>query len=316
MAIKVGFIGLGAMGLPMASNVQRKGFDVTVFDIDATRMAKVAELGAKQAASAGEAARGQDIVITVLPATQHVEAVVLGEDGVLAHIDAGAVLVDLSTIDAKGTDRVAAACAAKGIAFADAPIGRLALHAERGESLFMVGTDDATFEQIEPVLRAMGTDIFRCGGPGMGSRMKVINNFMLLSTAQIVAEALALGTKLGLDIQTMHDVTGATTARNGQLHVLMANKVLKGDVTPGFTIDLAFKDMTLAINAAAENRVGLPVGSAAHAVFGGARATDYAAKDYSALLAYACENAVVETPLLDLVLAHRTSAQCATGLPP
>ncbi len=110
---------------------------------------------------------------------------------------------------------------------------------------------------------------------------------------------MELDTKLGLDIQTMHDVTGATTARNGQLHVLTANKVLKGDVTPGFTIDLAFKDMTLAINAAAENRVGLPVGSAAHAVFGGARATDYAANDYWALLAYACENAGVETPRLD-----------------
>jgi 4-hydroxybutyrate dehydrogenase/sulfolactaldehyde 3-reductase len=299
MTTKVGFIGLGAMGLPMASNVQRKGFEVTVFDIDPAKMAKVAELGAKQAASAGEAARGQDIVITVLPATPHVEAVVLGEDGVLANIPDNAVLVDLSTIDAKGTDRVAAACAAKGIAFADAPIGRLSIHAERGESLFMVGADDATFARIEPVLRAMGTDIFRCGAPGMGSRMKVINNVMLLSTAQIVAESIALGTKLGLDMQVMHDVTGATTARNGQLHVLMVNKVLKGDVTPGFTIDLAFKDMTLAINAAAENRVGLPVVSAAHAVFGGARAGEYATKDYSALLAYACENAGVETPRLD-----------------
>ncbi len=94
-------------------------------------------------------------------------------------------------------------------------------------------------------------------------------------------------------------LTGDWSGARTRLHVLMANKVLKCDVTPGFTIDLAFKDMTLAINAAAENRVGLPVGSAAHAVFGGARATDYAAKDYSALLAYACENAGVETPRLD-----------------
>jgi 4-hydroxybutyrate dehydrogenase/sulfolactaldehyde 3-reductase len=296
---KIGFIGLGAMGLPMASNLQRKGFDVTVFDIDAGKMAKVVALGAKQVGSAGEAARGQEVVITVLPATHHVETVVLGLDGALANMDKGGVLIELSTIDAKGTDRIAAACAAKGIAFADAPIGRLALHAERGESLFMVGADDATFLAIEPVLRAMGTDIFRCGGPGMGSRMKLVNNFMLLSTAQIVAESLALGTKLGLDIQTMHDVTGATTARNGQFHVLMVNKVLRGDVTPGFTIDLAFKDMTLAINAAAEYRVGLPVGSAAHAVFGTARAGDYATRDYSALLTYACENAGVETPRLD-----------------
>ena len=92
-------------------------------------------------------------------------------------------------------------------------------------------------------------------------------------------------------MQTMHDVTGGTTARNGQLHVLMVNKVLKGDVVPGFTIDLAFKDLTLAMNAAADNRVGLPMGAAAHAVFGGARATGYATKDYSALLELACERA-------------------------
>lgn len=299
MTSKIGFIGLGAMGLPMSSNLQRKGFAVTVYDIDEAKMDEVAALGATKAASVAEASRGQDIVITVLPATPHVEAVVLGADGVLANIDAGALLMDLSTIDANGTDRVAAACRARGIAFVDAPIGRLALHAQRGESLFMVGAEDADFARVEPALLAMGTDIFRCGKPGMGSRMKLINNFMLLSTAQIVAEALTLGTKLGLDIQTMHDVTGNTTARNGQFHVLMVNKVLKGDVAPGFTIDLAFKDLTLAMTAAAESRVGLPMGAAAHAVFGGARATDYAAKDYSALLDYACRNAGVETPRMD-----------------
>ena len=109
MTTKIGFIGLGAMGLPMSSNLQRKGFAVTVFDIDADKMDKVAALGAAKAASIAEAVRGQDIVFTVLPATQHVEAVVLGEDGVLAHIDAGTLLVDLSTIDTKGTDRVIAA---------------------------------------------------------------------------------------------------------------------------------------------------------------------------------------------------------------
>ncbi|BBF69691.1 NAD(P)-dependent oxidoreductase [Sphingomonas bisphenolicum] len=299
MTTRIGFIGLGAMGLPMSSNLQRKGFAVTVFDLDPAKMDEVALLGAARAVNIAEATKGQDIVITVLPATPHVEAVVLGDDGVLAHIDDGALLMDMSTIDANGTDRVAAACAARGVGFVDAPIGRLALHAQRGESLFMVGASDADFARVEPALKAMGTDIYRCGAPGMGSRMKLINNFMLLSTAQIVAESIALGTKLGLDIQTMHDVTGGTTARNGQFHILMVNKALKGDVEPGFTIDLAFKDLTLAMNAAAQNRVGLPMGAAAHAVFGGARAKHYASQDYSALLNYACDNAGVETPRMD-----------------
>ena len=298
MGTKVGFIGLGAMGLPMASNLQRKGFELTVFDVDAAKIDKLAELGARKASSLAEASKGVEIVVTMLPATQHVEAVVLGPDGVLANIDQGTILMDMSTIDANGTDRIAKACAEKGIAFTDCPVGRLVLHAERGESLFMVGADDGTFARIEPLLNAMGTAIHRCGPPGMGSRMKVINNVLLLSVAEVCAEAISLGTKLGLDIETMREVTGATTAQNGQFHTLMVNKVLKGDIEPGFTIDLAFKDMGLAMAAAAEQRVGLPVVAAAYAVFGAARATPYASKDYSALLSFACDRAGVETPKL------------------
>lgn len=298
MGTKVGFIGLGAMGLPMASNLQRKGFELTAYDIDAAKVEALAALGAKPASSVAEACRDAEIVVTMLPATPHVEAVVLGADGVLANIRPDAVLMDMSTIDANGTDRIARACAEKNIGFADCPVGRLVMHAERGESLFMVGAEDDVFARIEPLLNAMGTAIHRCGKPGMGSRMKLINNFLLLTVAEVCAEALALGAKLGLDVETMRDVTAATTAQNGQLHTLMVNKVLKGDVTPGFTIDLAFKDMTLAMTAAAEQRIGLPVGAAAHAVYGGARATEYASKDYSALLDYACERAGVTPPRL------------------
>jgi 4-hydroxybutyrate dehydrogenase / sulfolactaldehyde 3-reductase len=234
----------------------------------------------------------------MLPATAHVEAVVLGEGGVLAAMPAGAVLMDMSTIDPSGSDRVAAACAHAGVLFTDCPVGRLVSHAERGESLFMVGAEDETFERVKPLLEAMGTSIHRCGEPGMGSRMKVINNFMLLTTAQVVSEALVLGTKLGLDIEIMKAVTGSTTANNGQFQIALATKVLKGDTAPGFTIDLAFKDMGLAMSAAAEQRVGMPVGAAAYAVFGAARAGDYAKKDYSGLLDYACELAGVSPPRL------------------
>jgi len=297
MATKVGFIGLGAMGLPLAKNLQRKGFAVNAYDIDPARADQIVDLGGSKADSVAQASKGAQIVITCLPATPHVEAVVFGTDGVLAHIDAGALLLEMSTIDANGTDRVSQACAAKGIAFVDSPIGRLVLHAERGVSLFMVGATDANFAIVEPLLNAMGKDIYRCGGEGMGSRMKLVNNFLLLTIAQVSAEAVALGTKLGLDIDTILKVTGGTTAQNGQLHTLMVNKVLKGDTAPGFTIDLAFKDMTLAMTAAAENRIGLPVGASAHAVYGGVRAdADYARKDYSSLLDWACDRAGITPP--------------------
>ena len=295
---KIAFIGLGAMGLPMASNLVRKGFDIIAYDIDAGKLAKLTELGAAEADSASQAAGKADIVITMLPATQHVEAVVLGSGGVLAAMKSDAVLMDMSTIDPKATDNLAAACAANGVRFIDTPVGRLASHAERGESLFMVGGDDHTFGRVEPLLNAMGNSIHRCGSAGMGQRMKVVNNFMLLTTAQVVSEAITLGAKLGLDVDTMKAVTGSTTANNGQFQIALATKVLTGDITPGFTIDLAFKDMTLAINAAAEQRIGLPVGSAAHAVFGAARATALHDKDYSALLEQSCRLAGIETPRL------------------
>lgn len=298
MSKKVGFIGLGAMGAPLAKNLQKKGFDLNVYDIDPAKIEMLTSLGARRAASVAEAAKGAEVVITILPATVHVQSVVFGPDGVLAHIDPGAVLMEMSTIDANATDKIAAACAAQKTGFVDSPVGRLVLHAERGESLFMVGAHDAEFATVAPLLQAMGTAIHRCGGPGMGSRMKVINNFMLLSIAEIVAESVALGSKLGLSAEIMREVTGATTAQNGQFHTLMVNKVLKGDIEPGFTIDLAFKDMSLALNAAAEQRMGLPMGAAALAVYGAARASKYAAKDYSALLSFACDNAGIETPSL------------------
>ena len=266
-------------------------------DIDPSRADTIVALGGHKATTIAEAAQGCDVVITCLPATPHVEAVVLGPDGALARMAPGTLLMDMSTIDANGTDRIAKACAAQGVAFVDSPIGRLVLHAQRGESLFMVGATDTDYDRVEPLLQAMGKDIMRCGGPGMGSRMKLVNNFLLLTIAEVSAEAVALGTRLGLDIDTILKVTGSTTAQNGQLHTLMVNKVLKGDTTPGFTIDLAFKDMTLAMTAAAEYRMGLPVGAAAHAVYGGARAVpEFATKDYSALLEWACRNAGIETP--------------------
>ncbi len=124
---KISFIGLGAMGQPMASNIVRKGTALTVYDIDTARMEPVVALGASAAASVAEAVAGADIVITMLPATQHVEQVVTGPDGVLANLEQGSLVLDMSTIAPTGTDRIAQACAGKGVAFVDAPVGRLAL---------------------------------------------------------------------------------------------------------------------------------------------------------------------------------------------
>lgn len=297
MSRKIAFIGLGAMGQPMAANILRKGTELVVFDTNPARMEPLRDLGATLAASVAEAAEGAQIVITMLPATPHVEQVVLGEGGVADVIAPGGIVMDMSTIAPTGTDRIAAACAARGLVFIDAPVGRLVIHAQRGESLFMVGGEnDQAFEAVRPLLDKMGTTIHRCGPTGSGIRTKLVNNFMILSIAQITAEGLTLAAKLGLDIAMLKEVNAGTSGTNGQFQFNFATKVLAGDTTPGFTIDLAHKDLTLALEAANAVRIGLPAGAAAHAVLGQARAGDYAGKDFTALLDYAADLAGV-TPI-------------------
>lgn len=296
---KTAFIGLGAMGGPMASNVASKQLAITAYDIAPAALARVEEAGATAAKSLVDAASGANIVITMLPATQHVLDALQGPDGILENMAPGGLLIDMSTIAPTGTDKVIEACKAKGIRFIDAPVGRLASHAIAGESLFMVGCDDeADFEEAKPYFDAMGTTIIRCGKAGTGIRVKVVNNFQILSIAQITAEALVLGSKLGLSVEQMKEVNAGTTATNGQMQVNFATKALVGDTEPGFTLDLSFKDLSLAMEAAADFRLGLPVGAAARAVYGAARSGDYAKKDFTALVDYAAELAGIEPPRL------------------
>ena len=148
--------------------------------------------------------------------------------------------------------------AERGIAFVDAPVGRLASHADRGESLFMVGGTPEDFERVRPLLEAMGTTIHHCGPVGSGTRTKLINNYLAVTSCQMNAEALALSQRLGLNLERTLEVIYGTTAFNGQLKIAWPTKVLKGDVSPGFTIDLAHKDLSLVIDAANATRVPMP----------------------------------------------------------
>lgn len=296
---KIAFVGLGAMGGPMASNIARKGIALTVYDIAEARVALAVGAGATAAASLADAVSGAEIVVTMLPATQHVLQVVTGPGGVLEHIAPGGLLIDMSTIAAHGTDRLIEACAEKEIGFIDAPVGRLVMHAVEGKSMFMVGCDnEADFQRAKPLFDAMGTTIIRCGKPGSGIRVKLVNNFQVLSIAEITAEALVLAARLGVDIGVVKEVNAQTTATNGQMQVNFANKSLMGDTEPGFTVDLSHKDMSLALEAAAQHRLGLPVGAAVHAVYGAARSGKYAGRDFSALLDYNADLAGITPPRL------------------
>ena len=297
MGEKVAFIGLGAMGGPMALNIIKKGTNLSVFDIEAEKMEPHIKLGGIAGESIKDTIKDAEIIVTMLPSTENVKSVMTAEDGVLNFVKPNTIVLDMSTIAPTGTDEVYELCKEKNIKFIDAPVGRLVSHAISGDSLFMVGCDDENaFKKVEPLLNAMGTTIIRCGKVGAGIRAKVVNNFQILSIAQITAEALTLAQKIGLDLDTFKEVNAGTTANNGQFHINFLSKVLQNDIEPGFTIDLAHKDMGLAIETANSFRVGLPVGSSVQAVYAQARSGKFAKKDFSALLDYACEIAEVNPP--------------------
>jgi len=294
----VGFIGLGNMGRPMASNLVRKGTDVIVHDINAEPMRVLAGLGARTADSVADVATASDIVFTMLPTTAVVVDVVAGPGGVLAHARKGCIVVDMSTIDPLVTDRLAAEAAERGVGFADAPVGRLASHAERGESLFMVGAATEVFARIKPVLELMGTTIHHCGDAGAGMRTKIVNNYLAIISCQLNAEAVALSQRFGLSLEKTLEVIHGTTATNGQLKIAWPGKVLAGDVAPGFTIDLAHKDLTLIVEAANAVKVPVPIAAVAREAFSAARSSGHGSQDFSAMVDVLCDNAGIARPRL------------------
>lgn len=284
------------MGQPMASNLCRKVAPPLVFDVEPDRVASLEALGARAATNVAAVADEADIVFTMLPTTAVVDEVV--SHGLIPRGRAGQIIVDMSTIDPLVTDRLAAAAAARGLGFVDAPVGRLASHAARGECLFMVGADPTTFARVKPYLDAMGTTVHHCGAVGAGMRTKLVNNYLAIILCQLNAEALALSQRFGLSLERTLDVIHGTTATNGQLKINWPNKVLAGDVQPGFTIDLAHKDLTLILDAANAARVPMPVAAAAREAFSTARSRGHGALDFSAMVDALCESANIEKPRL------------------
>lgn len=274
--MKVGFIGLGRMGFALASHLLRKGVHLSVHDIQSNPVDALVAQGALRATSTRELAASVDVLFTMLPGPKQSRTVILGDGGVLDNLRSGSFLVEMSTIDTDTVDELASASLKRGVHFADAPVGRLAAHADRGESLFMLGATEADRATLEPLLLQMGTTVLHCGDPGSGTRMKLINNLMVLCYCQLNSEALVLANALGLDTHKTFDVLTGTTASNGQLKEKWPVKVLGGDLTPGFDIALGFKDLTLACQAAQSAGISLPMGNLARSMFQLAR---HAGKD-------------------------------------
>lgn len=281
--MRIGFIGLGTMGAPMARNLLRGGFQLAVHDIDRAAVVRLEADGAAPAASPAEAARGADAVITMLPNGEHVEQALFGAAGAAEGAASGTLMIDMSTISPLVTDRIAQRLADRRLAFVDAPVGRSSQHAVEGKLLIMAGGSAADVDRARPILEKLGDTIVHCGPAGSGSRMKIVNNFMSITLNVTTAEALTLAARSGLDPELARTVMLGTVAGQGHMGTTYPAKVLKSDLTPGFMVDLAAKDLDLAL--ALADSLGLPLdtGAAARKAYATAQTENRRRQDWTAI---------------------------------
>ncbi|MFS9382938.1 sulfolactaldehyde 3-reductase [Citrobacter sp. ANG330] len=280
----IAFIGLGQMGAPMASNLLRQGHQLSVFDVNPDAVQRLVDKGAHPARSPAQAAEGAEFVITMLPNGDLVRSVLLGENGVCESLSPQALVIDMSTIHPLQTDKLIADMRAKGFAMMDVPVGRTSDHAVAGTLLLLAGGTPDQVERATPVLMAMGNELINAGGPGMGIRVKLINNYMSIALNALSAEAAVLCEALGLSFDVALQVMSGTPAGKGHFTTSWPNKVLKGDLSPAFMIDLAHKDLGIALDVANQLHVPLPLGAASREVYNQARAAGRGREDWTAIL--------------------------------
>ncbi|WP_449286421.1 3-hydroxyisobutyrate dehydrogenase [Marinobacter sp. PE14] len=267
------FIGLGNMGGPMASNLVKAGHEVTVFDLSKDAVAALVSEGAKTADTAHEAANGAECVITMLPAGQHVEAVYLGDDGLLAKLPAGTLVIDSSTIAPETARGVAEVARAKDIPFLDAPVSGGVGGAKAGTLTFICGGSEEAFNKAKPILDAMGKNIFHAGDHGSGQVAKICNNMLLAILMSGTSEALALGVKNGLDPAVLSEIMKQSSGGNWALNVynpwpgVMEGVPASRNYEGGFLVNLMTKDLGLAFDNAVKNQASIPMGSLARNLF-------------------------------------------------
>jgi 3-hydroxyisobutyrate dehydrogenase len=287
----IGFIGLGNMGAPMAANLVKAGHGVTGYDINPEALKALAAAGGKMAASASEAAKDADVVITMLPAGEQVREVWLHQGGLIEAVgnakNANPLLIDCSTIDVDSARAVTAAAAAAGLAMLDAPVSGGTIGAQNATLTFMVGGTEDAFARGQPILAAMGKNIFHAGGPGAGQAVKICNNMMLAINMVGVAEGFLLAQKLGLDWAKLHQICSTASADSwalssycpapGPVPAAPSNR----DYAPGFMTQLMVKDVKLSQVAAEATGSPTPLAAMALSFYEKAAAAGDAAKDFS-----------------------------------
>ncbi|MBW7910817.1 MAG: 3-hydroxyisobutyrate dehydrogenase [Alphaproteobacteria bacterium] len=292
MTQHIAFIGLGNMGGPMALNLCKAGYRLSVFDVMPDAVKKLTDAGATAAADIAAAVKDADVVITMLPGNEHVKKVYLDAEGVLAHAKAGALLIDSSTINADIARDVAKVAAQKGFRMIDAPVSGGTAGAAAGTLTFIVGGAAADLESARPALEKMGKNIFHAGASGAGQLAKICNNMLLAVLMIGTSEALNLGVSGGLDPKVLSEIMSKSSGRNWTLEVynpmpgVMENVPASRGYTGGFGTDLMLKDLGLAMEIAASAAAATPLGAHARELYKAHSEAGCGKLDFSSILQF------------------------------
>ncbi len=282
---KIGFIGLGIMGKPMALNLIKAGYELTVYDIVSERMEDLLKAGARRGSSGKDVAARSEVVITMLPNSPHVREAVLGPGGVLEGAKPGTILVDMSSIAPLASKEIAAQAQAKGVAMLDAPVSGGEPKAVAGTLAIMVGGPQETFDQVKDILAAMGSSVTRVGEIGSGNVTKLANQIIVALNIAAMSEAMVLATKAGVDPEKVFQAIRGGLAGSAVLDAKVP-LALKGNFKPGFRIELHIKDMANALDTAHELGVPVPLSSVVMEIMQALKTDGKAGNDHGGIIQF------------------------------
>ena len=280
---KVGFIGLGSIGKPMARNILKKGFELHVLDVRPEPMKDFEAQGAKISRSPKELASQVYVVINMVPGPRETREVVFAKDGLIEGLRPGSILIDMSTGSPTLTREIARKLEEIGCKMIDAPVSGGIPNAEKGTLTIMAGGDAGALDQCRDVLGCMGSEIIHMGGNGLGHAMKLVNNMVCQTEVVSFCGALALGTQAGIDLNKIFEVLGRSTG-NSYMFQYKGPRILRRDFEPGGSVDIAFKDLNLATTLARELGVPLPLPNIALEVYQEAKAVGLSKKDNTVII--------------------------------
>ena len=283
--MRVGFIGLGIMGKPMAKNLIKAGYELKEYDIMTAAVDEVVAAGAKRGENNADVAKDSEIVITMLPNSPHVKTAVLGENGVLDGAKPGTILVDMSSINPIASQEICAEVEKKGCFMLDAPVSGGEPKAIDGTLAIMVGGRQDLFEQVKDILAVMGASVTLCGGIGAGNTTKLANQIIVAANIAAVGEALVLGKKAGVEPEAIYKAIRGGLAGSTVMDA-KAPMMMDGNFKPGFRINLHIKDLTNALDTGHDVGAPLPLTAAGMEMMQWLKASGYEGEDHSSLVRY------------------------------